>query len=64
MSAPLRYTAQLLGAAFVGTAVLTWSARNANDLPARRAIVLALFVSNAVSFVVALIGQLNHVVGA
>ena len=63
-SAMLKYAGQLLGAAFVGYAVLTWSARNTNDSSARRAIVLALFISEAVGFVVALIGQINNVVGA
>ncbi len=63
-SAVLEYTGRLLGAAFVGFAVLTWSARNANDSAARRAIILALFIGDAVGFVVALIGQLNNVVGA
>jgi hypothetical protein len=63
-SATLKYAGQLLGAAYVGFAVLTWSARNANDSAARRAIILALFIGDAVGFVVALIGQLNNVVGA
>ncbi len=63
-TAMLNYAGQLLGAAFVGFAVLTWSARNANDSTARRAIVLALFIGNAAGFAVALIGQVNNVVGA
>ena len=63
-TATLNYAGQLLGAAFVGFAVLTWSARNANDSTARRAIVLALFIGNAAGFAVALIGQVNNVVGA
>jgi hypothetical protein len=63
-SAILKYTGQLLGAAFVAFAVLTWSARNASDSTARRAIVLAFFIGNSAGFIVALIGQLNDVVGA
>ncbi len=63
-TATLNYAGQLLGAAFVGFAVLTWSARNSNDSAARRAIVLALFIGYATGFAVALIGQLNNVVGA
>ena len=63
-TATLNYAGQLLGAAFVGFAVLTWSARNANDSTARRAIVLALFIGNAAGFAVALIGQINNVAGA
>jgi Na+-driven multidrug efflux pump len=60
----LKYVGQLLGAALVGFAVLTWSARNANDSEARRAIVLALLVSDGVGFIVALIGQLADVVNS
>ncbi len=60
----LLYVGQLLGAAFIGFAVLTWSARNANDSSARRAIVLALLVSDGVGFIVALIGQLADVVNS
>ncbi len=63
-TATLNYAGQLLGAAFVGFAVLTWSARNANDSSARRAIVLALLVSDGVGFIVALIGQLADVVNS
>jgi len=62
--AALNYIAQLLGAAFVFQAVLAWSARNAAESDARRAIVLALFIGNAFGFVLALIGQLGNVVGA
>lgn len=64
VDAPLKYVGQLLGAAFVGFAILTWLARNATDSDARRAIVLALFVSDGVGFVVALIGQLAGVVNS
>jgi len=63
-SSALKYTGQLFGAAFVSFAVLTWSARNAENSEARRAIVLALFVGNAVGFVLALIGQLGNVVNS
>ncbi len=63
-SAILKSTGQMLGAYAVGIAVLTWSARKSNDSAARRAIVLALFIGNAVGFVVTLIGQLNNVIGA
>jgi hypothetical protein len=61
-NAAMNYMGQLLGAAFIGFAVLTWWARNANDSTARRAIVLAFFIGNVAGFVVALIGQLNEVV--
>jgi hypothetical protein len=63
-SAILKYTGQLLGAAFLGFAVLSWSARNAAESEARRAIVLAFFIGDLVGFAVALIGQLGEVVNA
>ena len=46
----LSYTGQLFGAALLVIAVLTWSARNLPDSDARRAILLALFVGDAVGF--------------
>ena len=60
----LQYVAQLFGAALLGFAVLTWTARNALDSDARRAIVLALFVGDGIGFVVSLIGQLGGVMNA
>ena len=63
-SAALMYTGQLFGAALIAFAVLTWSARNAVESEARRAIVLALLIGDAVGFIVALIGQLGEVVNA
>jgi len=59
-SAALNYVGQLYGAALISFAVLTWSARNAAQSDARKAIVLALFVGEAVGFVLALIGQLAN----
>ena len=56
--------AQLFGAALLGYAILTWSARKAGDSDARRAIVLAVFVSNAVGFVLSLMGQLKGLVNS
>ena len=56
--------AQLFGAALLGYAILTWSARSARDSDARRAIVLALFVSDAIAFVLALMAQLKGVVNS
>ena len=58
---PLKYTGQLFGAALIGFALLTWTARNATDSDARKAIVFALFVADGVGFIVALIGQLSNV---
>ena len=56
--------ARLFGAALLGFAVLTWSARNAEESEALRAIILALFISDAIGFIVALIGQLAGVLNA
>jgi hypothetical protein len=60
----LRVIAQLLGAALVAFAVLTWVARNAPDSEARRAILLALFIGDGVGFVIALIAQIGGAVNA
>lgn len=62
--APLEYVGQLFGAALLAFAVLTWSARNAADSDARRAILLALFVGDGIGFIVALVRQLSGVVNA
>ncbi len=56
--------AQLFGAALVGYAILTWGVRKAGDSEARRAIVLSLFISDGVAFVIALIGQLRGLVNS
>lgn len=58
----LQFVGQLFGAELCLIAVLTWSARNATDSEATKAIVLALFVGDIIAFVVALIGQLGQVV--
>jgi len=60
--AQFRYLAQLFGSALVGFGVLTWAARNAPASDARKAIVLALFVSEGLGFVLALLGQIAGVV--
>jgi hypothetical protein len=60
--AQLALIGQLFGAALLGYALLTWTARNAAASDARGAIVLALFVSEGIGFVVGLIAQLRNVV--
>jgi len=55
---------RLLGAAFLGYAVLNWFARNAEQSKARQAIILAQFVSNAIAFIAALANQLSGVPNA
>jgi len=54
--------AQLFGAALIGYSILTWLCRKAADSDARRAIVLALFVSDGVAFILALMAQLKGLV--
>ncbi len=56
--------AQLFGAALIGYAILTWLVRASGDSDARRAIVLALFISDGVAFVLALMAQLRGLVNS
>jgi len=58
-SDPLNYVGQLFGTSLLGYAIITFLARNAPASPARSAIVLSLFVSDAIGFVVSLIAQLK-----
>jgi hypothetical protein len=60
----LIYMVRLFGSALIGYAILTWMARNSTDSDAGRAIVLALFTSETVGFIAALIGQIHNVVNA
>jgi len=57
------FTAREYGAALIGNLMLTWFARNAEASVARRAIILNLFVYDAIALVVTLIfvltGRLN-----
>lgn len=62
--AAFRLVTQLFGAALVGYAVLTWSARNAEASDARKAIVLALFVSDGLAFILSVVGQLQGILNA
>jgi hypothetical protein len=59
---PTKFIGQLFGAALIGFAILTWTARSAADSDARKAIVLALFVADVIGFIIALIAQLENVV--
>jgi hypothetical protein len=52
-------TAREYGAALIGLLMLTWFARNAEASVARRAIILNLFVYDAIALVVTLIIQLS-----
>ncbi len=53
------FMARVYGASLLGNLMLTWFARNAADSEARRAIVLDLFIYDAIGFVVALLVQLS-----
>ena len=57
----LNYMGQFFGASLIGFGLLTWTARNATDSDARKAIVFALFVADGTGFIVALMGQLSNV---
>ena len=56
--------AQLFGAALIGYAILTWLVRKAAASEARKAIVLALVISDGVAFVLALMAQLKGLVNS
>ena len=56
--------ARLFGAALLGFAVLTWYARKAEESTARKSIILALFISETIGFIVALVGQFSGAVNA
>ena len=49
------FPAQEYGAAMLGTMLLTWFARNAAESQARRAIILDLFIYDAIGVVITLI---------
>lgn len=53
------FMARVYGASLLGNLMLTWFARNAADSEARRAIILDLFIYDAIGFVVALLVQLS-----
>jgi hypothetical protein len=49
------YAAREYGAALIGTLLLTWYARNAAESQSRRAIILDLFIYDAIGVVITLI---------
>jgi hypothetical protein len=53
------FAAREYGAALIGALFLTWYARDAAESQARRAIILDLFIYDAIGFVVTLIYQLT-----
>lgn len=52
-------TAREYGAALIGTLMLTWFARNSVESTARRAIILNLFVYDAIALIATLMIQLS-----
>jgi hypothetical protein len=57
------FAAREYGASLIGNMLLTWFGRNAVESEARRAIILALCVYDAIGFVITLIAQLSGVLG-
>jgi len=57
------FAAREYGAALIGNLLLTWFARNAIESEARRAIILALCVYDAIGFVITLIALFTGVLG-
>jgi hypothetical protein len=55
------FTSREYGAALFGNLMLTWFARNATESAVRRAIILALFIYDAIGFIVSLIAVLSGV---
>jgi len=53
------FAAREYGAALIGNLMITWFARKATQSDARRAIILGLFVYDAIGFVVTLITQIS-----
>jgi hypothetical protein len=58
------FAAREYGASMMGNLMLTWFARNSQESEARWAIVLALFVYDAIGFIVALIAILSGAVNS
>ena len=58
------FAAREYGASMMGNLMLTWFARNSQESEARWAIVLALFVYDAIGFIVALIAILSGTVNS
>jgi uncharacterized membrane protein YfcA len=58
------YMSRLFGQAFVLIAILLWFARNTTEPGTQRAFALAVFVGDAIGFVVTLIAQLSGLTNA
>ena len=58
------FAAREYGASMIGNLMLTWFARNSKESEARWAIILALFVYDAIGFIVSLIAVLAGTVNS
>jgi hypothetical protein len=58
------YVARLLGSAFIAFALISWFFRDSPGSSELRAVILALFVSDLIGFVLSLIYQLQGVANA
>ena len=58
------FSTRVLGAAYLAIAIISWLVRNSPSSTELRAIVLALFVSNTISFIIAAIYKLQGVSNA
>jgi hypothetical protein len=56
--------AQLLGASLIVPALISWFARDVSDPGSRAAVVVPLFLFNAIGFVITLLGVLSKAIGA
>ena len=54
------FAAREYGASMMGNLMLTWFARNSKESDARWAIILALFIYDAVGFVITLMAVISH----
>lgn len=58
----MEYIGQLFGTAMLAIAIITWMLRNSTDNYTLSVIALSLFISYAIAFIVALVGQLQEFV--
>jgi len=58
------FMARCVGASFIGTGLLCWFVRTAADLKTLQGIILALFITDAISFIVTLSVQLSGLMNA
>jgi hypothetical protein len=57
------FAAREYGASLIGNLMVTWFARNTLDSEARRAIILGLFIYDAIGVIVTLLAQFTGILG-